>query len=169
MCVRARMRACAQFLDCTSDLVYAGWISGHSTVMDCHSHKCLCWPRIHPFKGSFFPGLPRWAGTRKVKPIRILLKQETVSGSGISWAVCKSAPHCRQITTPTLHHSVRFTAQMPFLPPNQQRQSTEILKHWRPEHWADCRNWYPPKLWCSDVGKVSVDLVESNHHLLLGL
>ena len=30
------------------------------------------------------PGLPRWAGIRKVKPIWILLKQETVSGSGIS-------------------------------------------------------------------------------------
>ena len=27
-------------------------------------------------------GLPRWASTRKVKPIWILLKQETVSGSG---------------------------------------------------------------------------------------
>ena len=30
------------------------------------------------------PGLPGCAGTRKVKPIWILLKQETVSGSGIS-------------------------------------------------------------------------------------
>ena len=29
----------------------------------------------------------------------ILLKQETVSGSGISWAICKSAPRSRQITT----------------------------------------------------------------------
>ena len=38
------------------------------------------------------PGLPGWAGTRKVKPIWILLKQETMSGSGISWAICKSAP-----------------------------------------------------------------------------
>jgi len=37
------------------------------------------------------PGLPGWAGTRKVKPIWILLKQETVSGSGISWTVCMSA------------------------------------------------------------------------------
>ena len=37
------------------------------------------------------PGLPGWADTRKVKPIWILLKQETVSGSGIGWAVCKSA------------------------------------------------------------------------------
>ena len=69
------------------------------------------------------PGLPGWAGTRKVQPIWILLKQETVSGSGISWAVCKSAPRCRQITTPAPHHF--FTGRIPFLPPNQQRQSSE--------------------------------------------
>jgi len=43
-------------------------------------------------------GLPGWAGTRKVKPIWILLKQLTVSGSGISWAICKSAPCPRQIS-----------------------------------------------------------------------
>ena len=53
-------------------------------------------------------GLPRWASTRKVKPIWILLKQETVSGSGISWAICKSAPHSRQTTTPAPHHSVFY-------------------------------------------------------------
>jgi len=52
------------------------------------------------------------------------MKQETVSGSGISWAICNFAPCFRQITTPTPHHSV-FTGRMPFLPPNQQRQSTE--------------------------------------------
>ena len=45
---------------------------------------------------AIFPGLPRWAGNRKVKPIWILLKQETVSGSGISWAICKYAPCSRQ-------------------------------------------------------------------------
>ena len=50
------------------------------------------------------PGLPGWAGTR----IWNLLKQETVSGSGISWAVCKSAPRSRQITTPAPHHSVFY-------------------------------------------------------------
>ena len=44
--------------------------------------------------------LPRWASTRKVKRIWILLKQETVSGSGISWAICKSALCSRQITMP---------------------------------------------------------------------
>ena len=40
----------------------------------------------HTHLTALCPGLPGWAGTRKVKPIWILLKQETVSGSGISWA-----------------------------------------------------------------------------------
>ena len=44
--------------------------------------------------------------------------------SGISWAICKSAPRSRQITMPAPHHSV-FTGRMPFLTPNQQCQSTE--------------------------------------------
>ena len=66
---------------------------------------------------------PGSAGSRKVKPIWILLKQETVSGSGFSWAICKSAPRSRQITiTPPLKF---FTGRVPFLPPTQQRQSTE--------------------------------------------
>ena len=81
---------------------------------------------MHTRLTALFPGLPGWASTRKVKPIWILLKQETVSGSGISWAVgiCKSAPRSRQMTMPAPHHSV-FTGRMPFLPPNQQHQSTE--------------------------------------------
>ena len=41
-----------------------------------------------------------------------------------SWTICKSfAPRSRPITTPAPHHSF-FTGGMPFLPPNQQRQST---------------------------------------------
>ena len=76
------------------------------------------------------PGLPRWAGTRKLKPIWILLKQETVSGSGISWAICKSAPRSRQITTPAPHHSVFYWPDA--LPAAQPTAS----KHWRqlPQH-----------------------------------
>ena len=73
---------------------------------------------------ALFPGLPGSAGTRKKKPIWILLKQETVSGSGISWAICKSAPRSRQITTPAAHHSVFYRPDA--LPAaHQQRQSTE--------------------------------------------
>jgi len=35
-----------------------------------------------------------------------------------------TAPHPRQITTPASHYSI-FTGRMPFLPLNQQHQSTE--------------------------------------------
>ena len=46
-------------------------------------------------------------------------------GSSISWTICKqSTPLCRQITTPTPHHSI-FTGQMLFLTLSQQCQSTE--------------------------------------------
>ena len=83
-----------------------------------HTHT-----HTHLFNGPL-SGTTRWAGTRKVKPIWILLKQETVSGSGIRWAICKFAPRSSHITTPVPRHSV-FTGRMPFLPPNQQRQSTE--------------------------------------------
>ena len=77
------------------------------------------------------PGLPGWAGTRKVKPVWILLNQETVSGSGISWAICKSAPRSRQITTPAPHHSVLLQAGCPSCHPTNSikalkaNQSTE--------------------------------------------
>ena len=84
---------------------------------------CLA-TNTHPFNGPF-PGLTRWAGTRKVKPIWILLKQETVSGSGISWAICKSASRSRQITMPAPHHSV-FYRQDALL----AAQPT-ASKHWR--------------------------------------
>jgi len=61
--------------------------------------------------------------TRKVKTNLDLLEQEIVSGNGICWAICKSAPHPRQ---PCQHPTTQFfTGRMPFLPPNQQCQSTE--------------------------------------------
>jgi len=63
-----------------------------------------------------------------VKPIWILLKQETVSSSGISWAICMSALRFRQIATP-VPDTQFFTGWMPFLPPNQQRQCTEGIQY----------------------------------------
>ena len=65
------------------------------TIVILHTHTRLT---------ALFPGLPGWVSTRKVKPIWILLKQETVGGSGISWAIRMSAPRSRQITTPAPHH-----------------------------------------------------------------
>jgi len=77
----------------------------------------------HPFNGPL-SGTTRVSRYQKVKPIWILLKQETVSGIGISWAIRKSAPRSRQITMPPPPLSF-FTGQMLFLPSNQQHQSTE--------------------------------------------
>ena len=48
-----------------------------------------------------------------------------MSGSGISWAICKSAPRSRQITTPAPHHSVFYRPDA--LPAAQPTAS----KHWR--------------------------------------
>jgi len=78
----------------------------------------------HLFNGPF-PGLPGSVGTRKVKPIWILLKQVTVSGIGISWAICKSASCSRQVTPPAPHHSVCYT------PDSLRAARPAASKHWR--------------------------------------
>ena len=97
---------------CTSTL-YTGSpmsLQEQTYTQSIHTHTHTRWTAL-------CPGLPRWASTRKVKPVWISLNQETVSGSGISWAIYKPASSYRQITTPATHHSF-FTGQMPFLPPN---------------------------------------------------
>jgi len=48
-----------------------------------------------------------------------------VSGSGINWAICKSAPCSRQITTPAPHYSVFYRPDA--LPAAQPT----VSKHWR--------------------------------------
>jgi len=63
----------------------------------------------------------------KTKTNLDFLEQEAVSSSGISWAICKSAPHPSQITTPAPTTQF-FAGWMPFLLPNQQRQSTEGIR-----------------------------------------
>ena len=95
-----------------------------SQLIDQHSLLRLH-VHTHTRLAALFPGLPGLAGTRNVKPIWILLKQETVSGSGISWAICKSAPCFRQITTPATHHSWFFTGRMPSCHPTN---SVKALK-----------------------------------------
>jgi len=67
------------------------------------------------------PGLPGWAGTRKAKPVCFCLKQETMHQLG-HMQVCTSLQADNLASTPPLSF---FTGRMPFLPPNQQCQSTE--------------------------------------------
>ena len=92
---------------------------------------CPLW--THTRLTALCPGLPGWAGTRKVKPIWILLKQEIVSSSGISWAICKSAPRSRQITTPAPRHSVFLQAGCPSCRPTN---SVKALKAFPCPLWS---------------------------------
>ena len=82
------------------------------------------------------PGLPGCASTRKVKPIWILLKQQTVSGSGISWPICKSAPRSRQITMPAPHHSVFLRARCPSCHPTSRVKALKASYQGNP-----CKLW----------------------------
>ena len=97
------------------------WLRRRRRLTTEHTHTHT---HTHPFNGPF-SGLPRWAGTRKVKPIWILLKKETASGNGTSWAICKYAPRSRQITTPAPHYSVFYR---PYALPAAQPTAS---KHWR--------------------------------------
>jgi len=69
------------------------------------------------------PGLPGWAGARKVKPVGILLKQKKVA---VASAGPNASVHLAPDRQPCQHPTTQFfTGRMPFLLPNQQRQSTE--------------------------------------------
>ena len=77
----------------------------------------------HPFNGPL-SRTTRVSRYQKAKTNLDFTEARDSSGSGISWAICKSAPGCRQITMAAPHYSV-FTGRVSFLPPSQQRQSTE--------------------------------------------
>ena len=98
---------------------------------------------------ALFLGLPRWASTRKVKPIWILLKQETVSGSGIIWAMCKSASRFRLRTMPAPHHSVFCRPDA--LPATQPTA---------PKHWRHCFSFNTTLISCSGCCTVVFMLID---------
>ena len=84
--------------------------------------KCFITTHTLPFNDPF-PGLPRWAGTRKVKPIWIYWSKR-------QWvAVASAGPHASLYlapdTTPAPHHSVFYRPDA--VPAAQPTAS----KHWR--------------------------------------
>jgi len=93
--------------------------------------------QTHTFDGPFC-GTTRVSRYEKGKTISILLKQKTMSGSGISWAICKSAPSCRQITTPATPHSVFLQAACPSCCP---ANSGKVLKEKASLHRTVYSGW----------------------------
>ena len=61
----------------------------------------------HPFNGPL-SGTTRVSRYQRGKTNLDFTEAETVSGSGISWAICKSAPRFRKITMPAPQHSVFY-------------------------------------------------------------
>ena len=109
----------------------------YATINWCASWHCPVYTHTHTTVLLLFWNMSRttWVSryqkgkTWQVKTNLDLLEQEIVSGSGICWAICKV---CTSSQTTTQHPTTQFfTGRMPFLPPNQQRQSTEgKTKHW---------------------------------------
>jgi len=113
----------------------------------------------HPFNGPLF-GATRVSRYQKGKTNRDLLKQEIVSGSGISGAICKYAPRCRQITMPSLHHSGFYRPDA--LPAAQPTAS----KQWRHSYSTHTTHNRFTALW-NLSGKTRVSRYQKNIHPLL--
>ena len=92
------------------------------------SRQPITHTHTHTFNGPF-SGTTQVSRYEKGKPIWILLKQETVSGSGISWVICKSAPRSRQITMPAPHHSVFLQARCPSCRPTNSVKALKAAYH----------------------------------------
>ena len=94
---------------------------GNSVLSLSFSHT-----HTHTRLTALCPGLPGWASTRKVKPIWILLKLARDSEWQLHYLghmqVCTPVQTDNHASTPPLSF---FTCRMPFLTPNQQRQSAE--------------------------------------------
>ena len=126
-----RLDGCLRFSHGRRRRRLAGRRHGRLSCQRCPGYWLLSrhWAHFHsthtyPFNGPF-SGTTQVSWYQKGKPTWILVKQETVSGSGISWAICKSAPRSRQTTTPAPHHSVLYRPDA--LPAAQPTAS----KHWR--------------------------------------
>jgi len=76
-------------------------VSPVSTHTHTHTHT-------RPFSGPLSGTTLVSRCTRKVKPMWMSLKHETVSGSGISWATCKLAPRSRQVYHTSTPHCPDF-------------------------------------------------------------
>jgi len=118
----------AKILIYFSNKIYgSNFIKRHSETVMVRNYQNADCTHTHPFNGPF-SWTNRVGRYRKVKPIWILLKQETVSGSRISWALCKPASRSRQITIPAPHHSVFLQAGCPSCRPTNSVKALKAKK-----------------------------------------
>ena len=108
-------------VSCNSNLVPTTTTTTTTTTVT-HTYTTVLWP------AWILSATNQVSRHQKRKTNLDLLEQDIVSGSSISWAICKSAPWPRHITTPASQQNTQFfTGRMPFLLPNQQCHSTTTL------------------------------------------
>ena len=90
--------------------------------MECRGHRWSAAIITHTRLTALCPGITRASRYQKGKTN---LDFTEARDSGISWAVCKSAPCSRQITIPAPHHSVFLQAGCPYCRPTN---SVKALK-----------------------------------------
>ena len=77
-----------------------------------HYSDCSTHTHTPPFNGPL-SGTTQVSRYKKGKTNLDFTGAREMSGSGISWAICKSATRSRQITTPALHYSSFLQAGCP--------------------------------------------------------
>ena len=90
--------------------------------MECRGHRWSAAIITHTRLTALCPGITRASRYQKGKTN---LDFTEARDSGISWAVCKSAPRSRQITIPAPHHSVFYR------PDALTAAQPTASKHWR--------------------------------------
>ena len=97
------------------------------------------------------PGLPRWSGTRQLKPIWILLKQEivttTTTDSEWQWHQLGHMQVCTSLQTDN-HASTSLLSFLQAECPSCRQP--RVWKHWRNIHWFRWHlifnNWTPTSI-----------------------
>ena len=119
-CQRSRPKAVVHYWLFTC--IFIRNCSRDATLRCYFQYQHIC---THTRLTALFSGTTQVSRYRKVIPIWILLKQETLSGSGISWAIRKSATRSTQITTPA---PPPLSFYRPDALPDTQ---PTVSKHWR--------------------------------------
>jgi len=106
---------------------------------------------------DLFPGLPGWAGTRKVKPIWILLKQETVEWQ---WHQLGHMQVCTSLQTDN-HDSTSplsfLQAGCPFCHPTNSVKALKAQpkpRDWMEKHLQNdlfCMEWDTDRKWINQT------------------
>jgi len=103
-----------------------------------HTHPTYC-PKLDFFRD--YPGEP------VPEPIWILLKQETVTGIGISWAISKFAPRptqpCQHPTTPFFYRLDAHPAIQPTVSKHRRQTmpTTQLKYHFSQQNTYANVNW----------------------------